>query len=145
MSKSKRGAAEVQKAHLSISTQFSGPLPPPAWLERYEAILPGAAERLLALWERQSAHRQGIENVAMTSNAGAQRRGQVFGFVIGLVGLVGGFVLVILGKDAAGYASVITSISALAAVYVVGKIANAIEMARKRATLAKIAAPPKEG
>lgn len=39
---------------------WSGPLPPPRMLDEYEAVLPGTAERLLAMVEREQAfrHRQ---------------------------------------------------------------------------------------
>lgn len=40
---------------------FSGLLPHPEMLKEYEAILPGAAERLLQLAEREQANRNGLE------------------------------------------------------------------------------------
>ena len=42
-------------------TALSGPLPPPEMLAQYEEILPGAAERILSMAERQAEHRQKLE------------------------------------------------------------------------------------
>lgn len=41
-----------QITQLVVSEQFSGPLPHPKHLREYEAALPGAAERILAMAER---------------------------------------------------------------------------------------------
>lgn len=43
------------------TVQFSGPLPDPQTLQEYEQALPGAAERIMALAERQTAHRMQAE------------------------------------------------------------------------------------
>ena len=48
---------------------FSGPLPRPADLEFYEKIVPGAAERILTMAEKQGAHRQEIEKIVVKSGA----------------------------------------------------------------------------
>jgi uncharacterized membrane protein len=40
---------------------FEGPLPHPKILHAYNDILPGAAERILNLLEKQSEHRQSME------------------------------------------------------------------------------------
>jgi uncharacterized membrane protein len=40
---------------------FSGPIPPPDLLERYNQIIPEGADRILKMAEKQSAHRQKIE------------------------------------------------------------------------------------
>jgi uncharacterized membrane protein len=56
----KRNLPSSQVTQVSVSR--SAPLPHPSELEGYEAILPGAAERIFALVENQSNHRQGLEN-----------------------------------------------------------------------------------
>ena len=52
-----------------ISTHWSGPLPPPAELEKIDQIIPGGAERLLRMAEKEQTHR--IEDT---------KRGQYFGW-----------------------------------------------------------------
>jgi len=39
---------------------YQGPIPPPSLLQEYDAVVPGSAERILAMAERQSAHRDKI-------------------------------------------------------------------------------------
>jgi hypothetical protein len=53
------GAGRIATSLVAQQTtvQFSGPLPGPQTLQGYEQILPGAAERIMALAERQAAHR----------------------------------------------------------------------------------------
>lgn len=60
-----RGAARQPKptpqpSHL-VATETkivkSGPLPDPATLEQYEQLVPGAAQRIIAMAEREQAHR----------------------------------------------------------------------------------------
>jgi uncharacterized membrane protein len=44
---------------------FSGPIPPPDLLDKYNQIIPDGADRILKMAERQSAHRQYIEKWAV--------------------------------------------------------------------------------
>lgn len=48
--------------NISYTEAFSGPIPPPNLLERYEAITPGAADRILTMAENQSKHRIAAES-----------------------------------------------------------------------------------
>ena len=52
------GATVVGHQVASIEYRHSGPLPSPADMEHYERALPGAADRILAMAEQASAHRQ---------------------------------------------------------------------------------------
>lgn len=92
------------KASIPAAPQPSpqGPLPQPGELERYEAIAPGAANRILAMAESQQKHRQALENLTVQANLSAQQRqlslaerqtqavtrsdllGQIAGFLVGL-------------------------------------------------------------
>jgi uncharacterized membrane protein len=68
--------------HQSVS--YSGPLPPAAEFERYNAALPGAAERILALAEKEAEHRHGAEDLLVQEEVRASKTGQKFAFVIGI-------------------------------------------------------------
>lgn len=82
--------------------EFSGPLPPPQILEKYETVLPGAAERVFAMAEKQAVHRQALEKKVIDSDALQALVGTVFGLVIGLFGLGSAVYCIILGHDWAG-------------------------------------------
>jgi len=47
---------------------FSGPLPHPQILEKYNEVVPDAAERIIAMAENQSKHRQELETKAIESD-----------------------------------------------------------------------------
>jgi len=101
---------ESQAPFLSIrETSFSGPLPPPQVLKDYNDVLPDAAERIIAMAETQSVHRQSLERLSVEATlqdarAGrAERRtGQWLGFTLALVAIVGGSLAAILSPGTAG-------------------------------------------
>jgi uncharacterized membrane protein len=98
---------------------FSGPIPPPSILEKYNAIIPNGAERILAMAEKQSAHRARLESRVIDGNVASQTRGSYFTFVIVLVALLGGFYLLHEGKSLAGLSAIIVSVGGVVAVFFV--------------------------
>ena len=41
----------------AVGSAYSGPLPAPATIKKYENILPGSAERIFKMAEKEQAHR----------------------------------------------------------------------------------------
>lgn len=82
-----------------IGQQYTGPIPPPEALEKYEKVLPGLADRIVKQAEAQTGHRIKQEDKVISSDILNSKLGLIFGFIIGMVGVVGGFVMVYLGKD----------------------------------------------
>lgn len=109
--------------HLSV-----GPLPPPAVLKAYDDALPGSAERIVALAEREAAHRHELdrESLSLERSDRAARialatRGQLLGYSLSLVIILGGFVMAGMGNNLAGFGSVLTAASLLVAIFVLGR------------------------
>lgn len=100
---------------------YSGPLPPPEVLERYNEILPGAAERIISLAESQHHHRQELEKCVITSNVKAQKLGTVLGFIVSMTVVIGGMFLIHEGKSTAGLATTLTALASLVGVFVWSK------------------------
>jgi uncharacterized membrane protein len=103
---------------LEASSFFhAGPLPDPRALEYYEKVCPGAAREIIEMAKREQVHRH--------SNDGAARLslllGQIFGFTLGLVGLLGGIYLASTGKSLAGLGVFITSLGSLVGVFVLDR------------------------
>ena len=73
---------------------FSGPIPPPSYLARYNEVVPQGADRILAMAERQSKHRELLEAQVIAGNLRSQSRGSVFAFIIALVAIIGGMFLI---------------------------------------------------
>jgi uncharacterized membrane protein len=78
-----RGAAAIIRAAVEYS-QHSGPLPSPESLSRYEQTLPGAAERILQMAERQAGHRLAMETLVLKSGVALQKWGLVCAFLIAI-------------------------------------------------------------
>lgn len=80
------------------AASFNGPLPPPSLLEGYESTLPGAAERILRLAEKEQSHRQDWEMAALSAQRLDIRRGQWMGFALGIIGMVVAVILAIIDR-----------------------------------------------
>lgn len=95
-----------------MQSEYRGPLPHPDMLERYEQIMPGSAERIIARFEKEGEHRHDLERQIVSSQVDREksevpeiRRGQIFAFVLGIVGLlVGGTVCLFSESEAGAYA-----------------------------------------
>ena len=69
------------------SSSFSGPLPPPVMLREYNEVQPGMADRIVAMAEKQSAHRLEIENKGVTNEIALAQRGQWCAIVFAVLSL----------------------------------------------------------
>lgn len=103
------------------SSEFSGPLPPPEILEKYNAVIDNGAERIMTMAENQSAHRLQLEKQVVNSQIKQSGRGQWFGFIVGIVGLALATTLAILGYQVVATVFGSTTIVGLAAAFVIGK------------------------
>lgn len=103
---------------------YSGPIPHPKHLKQYEELVPGAADRLICMAENQANHRQKEEDKIVNAEIINKNRGQIFGFILMLICLLGGFVLIALGKDGYGISSIITAATVLSLGYIYGKKNN---------------------
>lgn len=116
-----RSALEVKDDKLTaVMERYSGPIPHPTIIGEYEKILPGSADRILSMAEKQSEHRQKLENNAVKSQTRNSTLGLIFGFVIVLlfVGL-GGYALH-LGQLGFAFTSFITSLGGLVGTFMYG-------------------------
>ena len=53
---------------VQVTEQFSGPLPPPDVLERYNQVVPDAANRIIAMAEQETGHRRNIQAISIGSD-----------------------------------------------------------------------------
>jgi len=90
---------------LSKREMFSGPLPPPEMLGKYEEICSGAADRIIKMAETQSSHRQKLENKVISSDIKNEKTGMNYSFILTGGFMIIGGILLILDKQAAGYLS----------------------------------------
>ncbi len=104
-----------------VST-FSGPLPPPDILLRYNEAAPNAADRILRMAEEQAHHRQKMEWKALTSDANRSRWGLVCGLIVALAFGVGSVLLGLNGHDTLGAVLGGSTLLGLVTVFVTGTV-----------------------
>jgi uncharacterized membrane protein len=106
-------------------------LPHPEILQKFDLVVPGAAERIIAMAEKQSAHRMELESKVITADIESSRKGQLFGFVVALGGLLSSFVLVINGFQVVGGILGGATLVSLVSVFVYGSKTRKDERVQK--------------
>lgn len=90
---------EQQPAQKSVVSQqtWTGPLPPPAALSQFDAIIPNGADRIMALVESEHRHRVEHESAIVKATIQDTRRGHYIGGAISLAAIVAAVVSVGMG------------------------------------------------
>jgi uncharacterized membrane protein len=124
---------------LSQQTAFhhEGPIPPPFILDGYEKVVPGAAERILAMAENQAGHRQKLESIAVKSGARDSLLGLIFGLIIGLFSVACGTYCVTKGYSIPGTILGGTGLVGLVGVFVYGSRQRSKERENKQKMIAQ--------
>lgn len=110
---------------------FEGPIPHPSTLSQYERVFPGAAERILAMAEKQSQHRQHLESEVVSSDIANEKRGMHYSLAITFALIIIGALLIAIGKDTAGFFSLFGPSVFHAGNYVYKKLTEEKELKRK--------------
>lgn len=110
---------------------FSGPLPPPEILKEYQKILPGAADRIITMAERQMAHRHTLERSVTQSDIWKSYLGMMAAFLIAMSGIGAGSFLVYWGHDWAGVGFFSTSLVTIVTVFITGTASRRAERLEK--------------
>jgi len=81
----------VQAHHTSIqqTEQWTGPLPHPEALARFNEVVPGSADRIIAMAEREQAHRTEMQRSVLNAEIGDNRRGHYLGFAVAIAEVIG--------------------------------------------------------
>ena len=123
-----------QSGNFQITAQnihYSGPLPHPDILIKYNDAHPGAADRIIAMAEKQSAHRQAIEKSVIDSNCHVQKTGPIYGLIICVSAIAAGTYLIHSGQQAGGLAAIISALTGLTVVFIYGKRKQKQDLANK--------------
>lgn len=109
----------------------SGPLPSPEVLKKYDELLPGTAERIISMAERQSAHRVELEKKVIPRQLNESTRGQILGFIIALVFGAASYSLGMNGHDILAGTLGGTTLISLTTTFVVGRKKQQDELKKK--------------
>lgn len=100
---------------------FSGPLPHPDHLKRYNQIVPGSANRLLKMAEDDLAHIHKMKQQQASIEKIATIGGLLTGWSIAMVALLGSGYLILNGHDIAGAMLGTGSLASLVGIFVYGR------------------------
>lgn len=119
------GNIDNKKPPMKLSTiseaSYSGPLPLPSHLEKYEQTLPGAAERIMKMAENQQEHRIRFENCALKTSNIARILGLCFALILFLGCLIlSGFAL-FLQQVSVAFGMLVVGIAGPIIVFITGK------------------------
>lgn len=119
--KQKEASKIITSISVKEASSFSGPLPPPSILSGYNEVIENGAERLMKMAESQSAHRMELEKHAIGEELKQSKNGQVFGFILAMVGMGIALTLALYGHDTVAGIFGTTTIVGLVTVFVIGK------------------------
>jgi uncharacterized membrane protein len=123
----------VSEEHAEFSMmRRSSPLPPPSELAAYNEIIPEGADRIMKMAEAQSAHRIKIETDVVGSQQGQESKGQIFGFIIAIVGLLCGTYAAISGQPLAGAGIAGTPLIGLVSIFLYSKHRDTEDLGSKK-------------
>jgi uncharacterized membrane protein len=108
-------------------------------LKQFDEVFPGCAERIVSMAEKQSEHRRTLESTVIESNCRSQEHGQTWAGVLMGIALIGGFVLVAIGKPAEGVTAIISAVVGVGGPFLYSKWQQSKERAEKERAFAEIA------
>jgi uncharacterized membrane protein len=100
---------------------FVGPLPPPNILKQYDDVVPGAANRIITVFENENEHRHGLERKIVKTESRDSLLGVVSAFILCIVALIGCIFLISSGHEVYGIILGGFGLTGLATTFIVGR------------------------
>jgi len=111
-----------------VMEMHQGPLPPAHAMADYDRVLPGAAERIMQMAEREQAHRHTVQEEQLTQGKSLatgylrqDSQGKWMGFTIAMSVLILACVMAVLGHEGLAVVLAGFDLVGLAAVFVAGR------------------------
>lgn len=104
----------------TVTTRMLDFLPAPEELARYEKVVPGGAERILEMAEKQSMHRREMEEKSVSAEIRGAKIKQILTFVLALATGVLGGALLITGSELAGLMVILVDAAAIVGIAIYG-------------------------
>jgi uncharacterized membrane protein len=109
---------QPQNQSRQMAMSYSGPLPPANQFAEYERTLPGAADRILALTEKEMEHRHQNEDVIVKKSMSLGGKGQIFAFIISFISMGVILVSILKNQPIAAIAPTIIALTGLSSVFI---------------------------
>lgn len=114
---------------------FSGPIPHPHLLAEYEKLMPGSMDRFMRMAEQQQEHRMRLEYAAVNSQLKSNNRGQIFGFILASLVVLGGIAMAFMGMPWFGVPLTVGMMAVLVVLFTKGKIHMDADLKNKKASV----------
>jgi uncharacterized membrane protein len=98
-------------AAVQLRVQWHAPLPPPQVLAQYNNAVPNGADRILTMAEGAATHTQGMERDSLR-----------YTFYLAAMVLLIAFVLILVGRDVEGFATVLGTMGVLGSLFAVSRV-----------------------
>lgn len=128
---------ELKKVIRRVSVErsmYSGPIPPPEILEGYEKVLPGTADRIMKMAEKQADHRRNMEETTVNSGARDSKLGIICGTFVCFSLIVVGGISVMIGSTSTGTVLSLSGLAPIVTAFIYGTRSNANERKEKRSS-----------
>ncbi len=116
----------------AVRQEFQGPIPPPELLRGYDEIVPGAADRIITVMEKQVDHRIAMERTVITGDNIRAYLGIAAGFVFAMTLLVLSAWLIVSGFTVAGTVLGGLNLAGIVGVFIYGTRSRRQERREKR-------------
>jgi uncharacterized membrane protein len=111
---------QIAATHVAASS-YVGPIPSASEMAKYAGIDPSFPDRILTMAEKQSAHRQKVEQTLADAYARNSSRGVNYAFILSLIMLlIGGYCIICLDKDIFGAIFGVTGIGSIVGAFIYG-------------------------
>lgn len=107
----------IREISLRVET-YSGIIPHPSIVGRWESIMPGSADRILTLTEKHQENRMAIERSMFADFIKREQLGMWFYFVIALVMMIGGIIIILSGHSTIGLAALAAPLATIAGSFI---------------------------
>lgn len=108
---------DTPKVQAIVFKHFQGPVPPPVMLKEYDNIIPGLANRLVELTEKEQSHRHKTES----DNITIAKRGQFMSFGVVLLIIFAAILFGLNGNTVLAGILVGIDLAALVTAFIAGK------------------------
>lgn len=113
---------KILRRVIAETRSHQGPLPTPEMLREYEEVLPGLAERIVRLPEKEQEHRHDFSDIWLRREARLRDRGQIFGMIALVIILAFCAYLAWIGEPKMGAGVAIALVAAVVGIFVTGKV-----------------------
>jgi len=124
----------IRREVLAVGS-FSGPLPPPEILARYNEAIPDGAERIMVMAELQNKHRMSLETRVVEADIRRANWGLAAGFIVAMVGLIVAYLMVDGGHTTAGITIGSLDLVSLVGAFIYGTVSRRGERQQRTKSL----------